>query len=294
MPTAQRRSVRYSQNFLTDPRLVERLLDLSGIRASDLVYEIGPGHGIITARLARRCGQVVAVERDPLLAARLHRRFAGVPNVAVRAGDFLARPLPDAAYKVFANIPFNRTADIVAKLTAAPCPPEDAYLVVQREAADRFLGRPRETLRAVLLKPWFEPTVVHHFRRADFVPAPRVDVVMLRLRKRGPPLVPAAGARAFRDFVVYGFTAWQPSLYRALVDMLGPRRSRRIAHDVGLDPAAAPTAVPFAQWLALFDAFDRLDDARARRLIAGAERRLERQQAGLRKCHRTRAMSDER
>lgn len=287
MPTAQRRSVRYSQNFLSDPGLVERLLDVSGIRAPDLVYEIGPGHGIITGPLARRCGRVVAIERDPLLAERLRRRFAGAPHVAIRAADFLACPLPGTPYKIFANIPFNRTAAIVAKLTAAPCPPEDAYLIVQREAADRFLGRPRETLRAVLLKPWFEPAIVHRFRREDFAPAPHVDVVMLRLRKRGPPLVPATGARAFRDFAVYGFTAWQPSLYRVLADLLGPRQSRRVARDAGLDPAAPPTAVPFAQWLALFDAFDHLDDARARRLVAGAERRLQRQQAGLRKCHRT-------
>ena len=54
--------VAHSQNFLRSPRLVERLLDRSGIGADDLVIEIGPGRGVITERLAARCRQVLAVE----------------------------------------------------------------------------------------------------------------------------------------------------------------------------------------------------------------------------------------
>jgi len=75
--TQERRSVRYSQNFLHDRRLVGRLLARSSIGPDDVVYEIGPGRGIITEALAARCRRVVAVEKDPLLAARLQRRFAG-------------------------------------------------------------------------------------------------------------------------------------------------------------------------------------------------------------------------
>jgi hypothetical protein len=45
----------------------------------------------------------------------------------------------------------------------------------------RFVGQPRGTLIATLLRPWFEPAIVHRFRRTDFVPAPHVEVVMLRL-----------------------------------------------------------------------------------------------------------------
>src|SRR5215510_1463281 len=82
-----------------------------------------------------------------------------------------------------------RAAAIVSRLTAASNPPRDAYLVVQREAAERFVGKPRPTLVAALLMPWFEASIVHRFRATDFAPAPRVDVVMLRLHKRGPPFV---------------------------------------------------------------------------------------------------------
>jgi 23S rRNA (adenine-N6)-dimethyltransferase len=252
------------------------------------VLEIGPGRGIITEALARRARRVIAVERDAALAARLRHRFADTSRVRIQAADFLDGSLPCERYKVFASIPFNATSEIVARLLAARCPPEDMYLVLQQEAADRFGGWPRETLVAVLLKPWFEPSIVHRFRRADFAPAPRVDVVMLRLRKRGPPLVGDADARLFRDFVVHGFAAWRPSLVSTLEILVGRAHARLLAREAGLPLEAPPSAVPFGQWLRLFDALKDGDRARLARHLAGAEHRLRQQQRALPKIHRTR------
>jgi 23S rRNA (adenine-N6)-dimethyltransferase len=90
---------------------------------------------------------VVAIEKDPVLVPPLRHRFAGMPHVRIREADFLEVALPRAPYKVFANIPFNITTAIVTKLIGASCPPDDAYLVVQKEAAARFAGLPRESLR---------------------------------------------------------------------------------------------------------------------------------------------------
>ncbi len=287
MTAVERRSLRHSQNFLHSPRLVEFLLNIADIGPDDLVCEIGPGRGIITERLARRCRRVVAIEKDPALAAVLRGRFAGLPGIAVHQADFLDSPLPEEPHKVFASIPFNITAAIVTKLTTAPCAPDEACLIMQREAAEKFAGEPRESLGAVLLKPWFEPAIVYRFRRDDFAPAPRVDVVMLRLRKRGPPLLPAADRQRFRDFVTYGFTAHQ-TLRAAFAPLLGAHRWRRVAGDVGLAPADDPAAARFEQWLILFQLFKLFADARALEAVAGADARLRERQAGLRKLHRTR------
>src|SRR5579864_7924255 len=200
MSSSIRQSVLYSQNFLKDSCLVASLLDRLCIGSDDVVYEIGPGRGIITEQLALRSKQVAAIEKDPRLAALLQQKFGDRPNVTIHLGDFLDYPLPRKPYKVCANIPFNSTSAIVRRLTTAKYPPEDAYLTMQKQAAEMFLGQPHESLRAVLLKPWFEMEIVHRFRRRDFMPVPRVDVVMLRLRKRGPPLVHDADRQCFRDF----------------------------------------------------------------------------------------------
>jgi 23S rRNA (adenine-N6)-dimethyltransferase len=280
--------IAFAQNFLRSPELVERLLDRSGIGADDLVIEIGPGRGVITERLAARCQQVLAVEQDPVLVEDLRVQFAHAPNVALFAGDFLNFPLPLTGYKVFANIPFNITAAIVGKLTSGTSPPIDTYLAVQREAAARFMGTPQETLVAVLLKPWFEPTVVHRFRAADFVPRPGVDVVLLRLRRRDVPLVCPSDAALFGDFAAYVFTAWQPTVREALARILSKRLMTDVERAAGVSLARPPSDIPFPAWICLADAFRTLAGNRVA-AVQGARERLERQQLQLQKRHRTRA-----
>jgi 23S rRNA (adenine-N6)-dimethyltransferase len=280
--------IAHSQNFLRSPRLVERLLDRSGIGTEDLVIEIGPGRGVITERLAARCRQVLAVEQDPVLVEELRLQFAHAPNVALFAGDFLSFPLPLTTYKVFANIPFNITAAIVGKLTSGTSPPVDTYLVMQREAAARFMGTPQETLVAVLLKPWFEPTVVHRFRPTDFFPRPGVAVVLLRLRRREKPLVASREAALFGDFVAYAFTAWQPTVREALARILPRRLVADIERTAGVSLACPPSEIPFTAWISLVDTFRTMAGERVA-AVEGAHERLKRQQLHLQKVHRTRA-----
>jgi len=287
MSSLRHHRIGYSQNFLRSPRLVARLLDRSGIGADDLVIEVGPGRGVITERLSARCRQVLAVEQDPVLVEELRARLAHADNVALFAGNFLSFPLPLTAYKVFANIPFNITAAIVGKLTSGTSPPVDAYLAMQREAADRFLGTPRETLIAVLLKPWFEPTVVHRFRPTDFAPRPGVEVVLLRLRRRSVPLVAPGDAALFGDFTAYVFSAWQPTVRAALMLLLPKRDVADIERSTGSSLDRPPSALPFPSWLRLVAAFRASSGPRIV-AVQGARDRLQRQQAGLRKVHRTR------
>jgi 23S rRNA (adenine-N6)-dimethyltransferase len=288
MSSSSRQSIFYAQHFLKDPCLVASLLDRCNIGPDDVVYEIGPGKGIITEQLAQRCKQVIAIEKDPRLSDLLLQQFADMPNVTIHEGDFLHYRLPRKPYKVFANIPFNITRAIVTRLTAAEYPPEDAYLAMQKEAADMFLGKPHESLCTVLLKPWFEVEIVHRFRRKDFVPKPRVDVVMLRLRKRGPPLVNRADRQRFRDFVVYAFTTWRPALGSILKGIFTGQQLKHIRRELGVDLDVTPTSLSFEQWLNLFEYFKNVGNEQAMHAIVGSEKRLLQQQRRLQKVHRTR------
>ena len=287
MSASARPSVQLSQNFLTNSRLVASLLDRFDLGADSVVYEIGPGKGIITEQLALRFRRVIAIEKDQRLAASLMRKFGDWPNVTIHPGDFLGYPLPHNSYNVFANIPFNITAAIVTKLTTVENPPEVAYLAMQREAGRMFIGKPQESLRTILLKPWFETEIVHRFQRSDFAPAPRVDVVMLRLRKRGPPLVGEMDRPFFRNFVVYLFTHWQPAGANPLTNLFSGRQYAALERTLGTDLTARPTSLTFAQWLRLFERLKVVGNPTAPGLVAGSEQRLMRQQARLEKRHRT-------
>jgi 23S rRNA (adenine-N6)-dimethyltransferase len=287
MPRFERTYLWHSQNFIRDPQLIVSLLDRSTIQSRDLVYEVGPGTGIITERLARRCRRVVAIEKDTRLASYLHARFHAYPNITIRMADFLHFPLPLAPFKVFANIPYALTSAIVTRLTTAPAPPRDSYLIVQREAADRFIGYPRATLYAALIHPWFAAEIVHRFQPGDFRPVPKVESVLLRLHRRGRPLVPAADAPFFRDFVTFAFTAPRPTLRYTLRACTGRRLADHLIRLERLDPAATPSMVPGTLWLLLFEHLKDAGGTRARRIVGGAEQRLRHQQSGLQKVHRT-------
>lgn len=120
--------IEHSQNFLRNPDLVRQIVSESSIGLDDLVYEIGPGKGIITDQLAQRADRVVTIEKDVRLFKKLKDRFQDADNVEIKQGDFLEHELPEEKYKVFSNIPFNLTAAIIYKLVFDRNPPIDAYL----------------------------------------------------------------------------------------------------------------------------------------------------------------------
>lgn len=180
-----------SQNFLTSRAIIHRLIQRTNLTKNDHVIEIGPGKGHITRALLERCCHVTAVELDRALYLRLTEQFKGAANLTLRNADFCSFSLPaKGPYKVFANIPFSRTTDIIRRLTECRTPPTDAYLILEKGAAKRFMGQPRETLRSLSLKPFFKMEILYHFRREDFHPKPSVDIVMLHIAKRAHPDLP--------------------------------------------------------------------------------------------------------
>ena len=248
-----RRRIRLAQNFLRERRVAASVVAASGLDRGDVVYEIGPGEGMLTGELARRCGRVVAVEKDPALAALLRRRFRDAGNVRVVEGDWLRYRVREPGYRLFGNIPFNITARVVKAVLFGRHPPREARLVVQREAAERFTGFPRQTEVAVLARPWFAIQTARRFRRTDFEPAPGVDVVLLLIARRPHPLVARAQAGAYRRFVRFGFEAWRRDLKTAFRRVFTHEQWKRLSQSLGFPPRARPTELTFGQWLGLFE-----------------------------------------
>jgi len=139
----------HSQNFITDPALVRRLLGHVEPGGVDTIIEIGPGRGAITAELARLGPRILAVEADPQLALALVRRFA--------------------------------------KLTEEPSGLTAAYLIMQCEAALKFSGRPPGpfSLLSHLLQLEFTVETLCNIPRHCFSPRPGVDAAFSPAGRRG-------------------------------------------------------------------------------------------------------------
>ena len=194
------------------------------------------------------------MEFDGALAEALRTRFPSDGRVTIVRSDFLRFRLPDGPYKVLGNIPFNRTAAIVRRLVQADSPPQDAWLVVQREAAERFAGDPcaRETLSSLLLKPWWQIEIARRFRRTDFDPPPGVDAVALWLARRTRPLVDRLEAAAYGRFIRRCFGRDGRSIRRCLRSEFTRTQIQRLGRDLRFDPSGPPRGLTFDQWLGLF------------------------------------------
>lgn len=258
-PAWQRRA-ELSQHFLRGDS-ARRLVRIASIPDSDLVIEIGPGRGALTKVLAGRSGPVIAVELDAHLADELRARCPG--RVDVVAADFLDFELPRGRYTVIGNIPYARSMDIVRKLADAANPPEDAWLVVQRELANRLCGMPfsRESRVSLELKPFWHLEIAHRLAKTEFVPPPSVESVFLRLSRRTRPLVDSDDAARYRALIALGFCG-RPTLRQALRPRLTKVELRRLAVDFCFGADDGPADLLFEQWLGIFRFLGRLDRAR--------------------------------
>ena len=248
---AQRRP-ELSQHFLRDARIASAIVAGMQLPADSLVIDAGAGDGALTEALVAAGMHVIAVEYDPRLAARLQLRFTDQAHVAVREADFLAFDLPSIAYHVVSNVPYSITAALVRKLLHAASPPDTAMLVVQRAAAAKFAGEPRETLFSLTYKPWFAIEIVGRLSRADFVPAPRVESVLLSIRHRGAALIARSETRRYHAFVEWILGHGDPRLSPALRRYITARQTKRLLRGLGYEPAVRTSQLTFEQWLTVF------------------------------------------
>ena len=252
-----------SQNFLTSTRTIDRLLALTTITKDDAVWEIGTGKGHITRRLLWRCGHLTSVEIDPKFAENLKAQFDGTSTLRLVHGDFLQTPLPTRTpYKVFANIPFCKTTEIVRKLTTARNPPQDCWLIMEKGAAKRFAGKPCENVHSLSIKPFFDVRIAYYLRREDFHPMPSVDTVLVHFARKAVPDIAPYQRRDMEAFI------------RAMIPCLqgGHGRGPMSRHEVmaalrrgGFEKIPPSATLRYVQWLCLFRWWTRSSPQRTRR-----------------------------
>lgn len=241
--------VSHSQNFITNRKLINRIIDLSNINHSDTILEIGTGKGHLTEALCRKGGCVYSIEIDRKLYERTREKLARFTNLKLIHGDFLNYSLPTkGVYKVFANIPYFITTQIIEKLTGVSNPPADIWLVMEKGAAKRFMGLPRETEKSLLLKVHWEMEIVYHFRKEDFHPMPSVDPVLLHFSRKAVPDLNRNEYYAYKKFM-------QHSMKYGICGKRGLLTKRQVS--VALKQAGLPDlpengATLYIQWLCLF------------------------------------------
>ena len=253
------------QNFLTDPDALETLIEAARLGADDTVVEVGPGLGVLTYELVRWVKEVVAIEFDRRLAARLTEELR-VPNLRVVVANALqvdpgallggARP-----YKVVANLPYQITSALLRHFLEATAPADLLVVMVQREVAERIVAAPPEmSVLAHSVQIYAEPEIVARVPAAAFLPAPQVDSAIVRLTRRPQLLVDVDDVDRFFRVVKAGFLHARKKLSNSLHSGLAATGFRvpkeealRALTEAGVDPGRRAETLTLREWAAVYE-----------------------------------------
>jgi 16S rRNA (adenine1518-N6/adenine1519-N6)-dimethyltransferase len=220
------------QNFVVDSNTVRRIARLAGIGPGDRVLEIGPGLGSLTLALAETGASVTAVEADRHLLPALEEVTAAAANVTVVHADAMTADwtglLGDRpGWVLVANLPYNIATPLIADLLDGVPAVERMLVMVQREVGERLAARPGDqAYGAVSVKVayWAQARLAGRVPASVFHPRPRVESVLVDIRRRPVPAVDPVVVPADRLFEVVraGFATRRKMLRRALAGTVAP------------------------------------------------------------------------
>jgi len=251
-------SRRLGQNFLIDKKVLRKIIKAAGLKADDVVLEIGPGVGSITRELAKRAKEVIAVEKDPKMTEALKESIKGAKNVKILTEDVLKFKLSDLdlqAFKVVANIPYYLTSHLIRKLLETENPPELMVLVIQKEVAQRICAKaPKMNLLAVSVQFYAQPKIVSYVSRNSFLPKPRVDSAIIKIKPRPlPNPLPKSDLNKFFKILRGGFSQPRKQLLNSLSQGLNlDKETIRIwLLENGIQPSQRPESLKIRDWINL-------------------------------------------
>ena len=248
-------NIKYTQNFVQSSNLIRFLINkFSNISKDDLIVEVGSGRGAITLELSKRAKQVITYELDSDIYITLNDKIKkdNITNIQLKNEDFLLSKLNILpSFKVFSNIPFYLSADIIRKLLLENNKLTSGCIFLENEAAMRFIGQPyrKESLLSLVLKLNWNIKIVYNFNRTDFFPAPNADVVLISITKKENNSINRSN---FQDLLAYLFNQRKANIKQTLLSLFSFTQTKVIKNSLKLNWEQSARDLNIKQWQDIF------------------------------------------
>ena len=214
---------RFGQHFLVDSYAVDTIIRATGPRPGEGIIEIGPGEGVLTEQLVASGAELLAIEIDRDLVARLAKRFAQAPNFRLHSGDVLkfdfgALAALPGAWKVVGNLPYNISTPLIMLLLGHARTFSRIVVMVQREVGERMAaveGSHSYGRLSVMVQRRCSVRSILDIGPDSFRPPPKVDSSVLELVPHAEVL-DENFERALADLVRQAFSARRKTVANAL------------------------------------------------------------------------------
>lgn len=229
---------RFGQNFLTDKRVINEIIEKANFTSDDFVMEIGPGHGILTEQIVEKAGKLTAVEIDRDLVEELKVKFKDKSNFDIISSDILKYNLNDLDFgsfkienrKAIGNIPYYITTPIIMKIINedslrvngvknTPKLFSELIIMVQKEVGERIVakeGTKEYGSLSVICQYACEVEKLVDVPSKAFYPSPKVDSVVIRLKMKNEDQYDIKTPKIFWRIIKGVFTSRRKTLKNSL------------------------------------------------------------------------------
>jgi 16S rRNA (adenine1518-N6/adenine1519-N6)-dimethyltransferase len=259
---AKHRRAYLGQVFLTDRRIIGRIITALELQPGDAILEIGAGPGTMTELLSAQVAKLWAVELDGKLAAGLREKFAGAPNVEVIEADILKVSIDALCQasgrertRVFGNLPYYITSPCLLHLFQSHSRISDIVVMVQREVAERIVAAPGAEdygLLSVTSQFYTDPEILFSIPPQAFRPPPQVVSALVRMpvnNKRNE--LGIADEKTFWRLVQAAFAQKRKTLFNNWKPLCDPERLRQAMEGQGIDLRARAETLSLEQFAGL-------------------------------------------
>jgi 16S rRNA (adenine1518-N6/adenine1519-N6)-dimethyltransferase len=243
---------RFGQHFLIDPGVVDAILRSVHATKDDIVVEIGPGQGAITAALAASAGHLHAVELDRDLARRLRRQYENVESVTIHEADALAFDFSSLGDKlrIVGNLPYNISTPLLFHLLKSRDRITDMHFMLQKEVVARMAAAPGSKAYGrlgIMLGCHLNIESLFDVDRSAFDPPPEVTSAVVRLDPLPPGTFNIEDEALLSKIVTSAFMKRRKTIRNSLKDVV------EIAdlEAVGIDPGLRPEQISIPKYVEL-------------------------------------------
>ena len=253
----------YGQNFIIEPRVVEKIAEAAIQDRDELVFEIGPGIGALTEQLCKRADRVVAFEIDERLPDILKQEIQD-EGLEIILQDFLEADVNEVIRSfrkenqkvVFAsNLPYYITTPILFKLFEAKEPIERITVMMQKEVGDRFLARNNDkeyNALSVITQYRCNVKKVMDVSRHVFSPKPNVDSVVVQFTFHH--LYSLKDEELFFEMVKACFKHRRKTIYNNFQTLFNDKNTAKtLLEAAGLDPSIRAQQCTLADFIHLYE-----------------------------------------
>lgn len=189
------------------------MCDAASVLPGDVVLEIGPGTGVLTAEILKRGATVVAVEADARAITELEATFSSeITNKKLvifhhdaRALDMEKFGLQDQQFKVVSNIPYYISGLLFRQCLESNIQPTDLIFLVQKEVAERIARDTKESILSMSVKVFGDPSYICTVKRGHFTPPPAVDSAVVAVHNINKKRLGTVSTKTFFELLHTAF-----------------------------------------------------------------------------------------